>query len=584
MPSRVGPGARRREIGLAYLLLAPTVLLLAAVLGYPLGWEVWTSFTNLSPLQDHVAFVGLQNYRGQVEDPQFWLAATVTVVHAAVTTVAKLALGLGFALLLARPFRGRTLVFLAVFLPWAYPASVSVIGWYWTLSPPITTSYSVFMGTLKYAVDNALGTGAWVFLSVTLFNIWRGSSFIGVLLLAGINAVPPELFEYATLESKSAWQRFWMVTVPVPRVGRLPVAHQRLRRPRQCLDADQRADRLPGHRHPRLLARHRERGVRPRLGPLPDAGALPPRRAAVALPAVRSAGPGARVSPRGWRGRLGRQGLVLLVIVYCLFPIYFVLVQSLKTAEEDVFGNPLIVLHPTLENFEELFVSKGESRGFVGAVLHRSYPFFVWLENTIVVFTGTVVLTLGAAVAAAYALGRLRPPGFRWWRRVIFASYVIPQTILFVPLYHVVHALGLDDNLLVLVLVYPTTALPFCVWMLSAYFEHLPREIEEAALIEGASRATAFFRIILPLSRPVLVAAGIFTLGTIASDFTIASVFLLSDINQTIPAGLGTMEVALDELLAVAGINLMAIPIVLISACFARGYVRGLTAAMLEGA
>ena len=188
------------------------------MLAYPLGWEVWASFTSLSPLQDGgAAFVGLENYRRHLEDPKFWLAATVTVVHAAVTTVAKLALGLGFALLLARPFRGRALVFLAVFLPWAYPASVSVIGWYWTLSPPITTSYSVFMGTLKYAVDNALGTGAWAFLSVTLFNIWRGSSFIGVLLLAGINAVPPELFEYATIESKSPWQRFWVVTVPLLR-------------------------------------------------------------------------------------------------------------------------------------------------------------------------------------------------------------------------------------------------------------------------------------------------------------------------------------------------------------------------------
>ena len=286
----------------------------------------------------------------------------------------------------------------------------------------------------------------------------------------------------------------------------------------------------------------------------------------------------------GARPRFWHRALVGLAVVYCLFPIYFVLVQSLKTAQEDVFGYPLIVLHPTVENFEELFVPSGQPRGFVGTVLHRSYPFFVWLENTIVVFSGTVVLTLAVALAAAYALGRLRPPGYRWWRRVIFATYVIPQTILFVPLYHVVNALGLDDNLLVLVLVYPTTALPFCVWMLSAYFQHLPREIEEAALIEGAGRATAFFRILLPLSRPVLVAAAIFTLGTIASDFTIASVFLLSDINQTIPAGLGTMEVALDELLAVAGINLMAIPIVLISACFARGYVRGLTAAMVEGA
>jgi ABC-type glycerol-3-phosphate transport system permease component len=290
------------------------------------------------------------------------------------------------------------------------------------------------------------------------------------------------------------------------------------------------------------------------------------------------------MNPRPWWRTLGHRALVLVATVYCLFPIYFMLVQSLKTAHEDVFGNPLIVMNPTLENFAELFEQTGEPRGFVGRILRRSYPFFAWLENTLVVFTGSLALTLGASVAAAYALGRLRPPGFRWWRRVIFATYVIPQTILFVPLFQVVHGLGLDDNLLALVMVYPTMALPFCVWMLSAYFEHLPREVEEAALVEGATRATAFFRIILPLSRPVLVAAGIFTLGTIASDFTLASVFLLSDINKTVPAGLGTMEVALDELLAVAGINLMAIPVVLISACFARGYVRGLTAAMLEGA
>ena len=85
------------------------------------------------------------------------------------------------------------------------------------------------------------------------------------------------------------------------------------------------------------------------------------------------------------------------------------------------------------------------------------------------------------------------------------------------------------------------------------------------------------------MSRPVIVAAGIFTLGIIASDLTIASLFLLSAQNQTIPAGLGTVEVALDELAAVAGINLLAIPVILISACFARGYVRGLTAAMVEG-
>jgi multiple sugar transport system permease protein len=161
--------------------------------------------------------VGLENYWKLAGDAEFWRALVVTVVFAVVTSAVKLALGVSFALLLARPFRGRALVFLAIFLPWAYPASVSVIGWYWTLSPPIPTAYSPFMGTLKYTVDSALGGGAWAFLSVTLFNVWRGSSFIGVFLLAGLNAIPPELFDCAVLESQSAWRRFWLVTIPLLR-------------------------------------------------------------------------------------------------------------------------------------------------------------------------------------------------------------------------------------------------------------------------------------------------------------------------------------------------------------------------------
>jgi len=207
---------RQREISAAYLLLSPTVLLLLTVLAYPIGWEVWTSFTSLSPLQDGAtAFVGLQNYRQQLGTLEFWWAALVTVGYAVVTSVAKVALGLGFAVLLARPFRGRALVFLVIFLPWAYPSGVSVIGYYWMLNPPISTAYAVSLGHLKYSVDSALGGGAWAFISVILFNIWRGSSFIGVLLLAGINAIPRELFEYALLESKSAWRRFRLVTVPL---------------------------------------------------------------------------------------------------------------------------------------------------------------------------------------------------------------------------------------------------------------------------------------------------------------------------------------------------------------------------------
>ncbi len=191
---------------------------MAGALGYPLAWEVWTSFTSLSPLQaDGPAFVGLDNYREQLGDPEFWRAAVVTLrlrcgdQRGQARDRRRLRADAGAAI------PGRALVFLAIFLPWAYPASVSVIGWFWTLNPPITTSYAVFMGTLKHAVDSEFGGGAWAFFSVTLFNIWRGSSFLGVLLLAGLNAIPPELFEYALLESRSAWRRFWLVTVPLLR-------------------------------------------------------------------------------------------------------------------------------------------------------------------------------------------------------------------------------------------------------------------------------------------------------------------------------------------------------------------------------
>jgi multiple sugar transport system permease protein len=212
----VKPAGRAGDIRLAYALLSPALLLLAVVMAYPLGWEVWMSLTDLSPLKGGAAdFVGLTNYRGLLGDSGFWQAAFVTVAYAVVTSAGKLILGLGFALLLAQPFRGRALVFLAIFLPWAYPAGVSVIGWYWTLNPPIITSYAPFMGQLKAAVDSALGIGAWAFVSVILFNVWRGSSFIAVLLLAGINAIPPELFECARLESKSPWRRFRLVTIPL---------------------------------------------------------------------------------------------------------------------------------------------------------------------------------------------------------------------------------------------------------------------------------------------------------------------------------------------------------------------------------
>lgn len=202
------------------MLLLPTLLMVVGVLAYPVAWEAWTSLTDLSPeLTGAARFVGLANYVRLLTDPnfRFWPAAAATVLYVAATSAAKLALGAGLALLLQRPFRGRALVLLAAFLPWVYPASVAVIGWYWTLNPPLITSYSLLAGNAKQAVNAVLGDGAYGFLSVAIFNVWRGSAFTGVFLLAGLHAIPPDLLDYARLDCGSAWRRFWHVTVPLAR-------------------------------------------------------------------------------------------------------------------------------------------------------------------------------------------------------------------------------------------------------------------------------------------------------------------------------------------------------------------------------
>jgi multiple sugar transport system permease protein len=208
---------RRREILGAYLLLAPAVLLVMGVLAYPLGWELVVSLTNYSVRDLSTRFVGFSNYAGFLSDPAFWRATANTIGYFAITSVLKMAVGIAIALLLARPFPGRPLVFIAAFLPWAYPGGLGAIGWYWLMLPPLHSAFSGAMSDLRLFFDQLLGMGSWGFISLVVFNVWRGGSFMGIFLLAALNGIPQDLFDYADLEVKHAWRKFWMVTVPLLR-------------------------------------------------------------------------------------------------------------------------------------------------------------------------------------------------------------------------------------------------------------------------------------------------------------------------------------------------------------------------------
>ena len=210
-------GRRRHEIRLAYLLLAPAALLVFGVMAYPLGWQIWASLTDAPVGGASPHFVGIGNYTALAVDPEFWHAAAVTLIYVLITTVMKLVVGVAMGMGLARPFPGRILAFIAAFLPWAYPAGPAEVGWFWFLQPPIPASYGNFMAHWRILSDNAFGYGTWGFVSVILLNIWRGGSFVGIFLLAARNGIPDQLFEYASLEVRNAWQMFTMVTVPVLR-------------------------------------------------------------------------------------------------------------------------------------------------------------------------------------------------------------------------------------------------------------------------------------------------------------------------------------------------------------------------------
>src|SRR6516225_6976531 len=191
--------------------------------------------------------------------------------------------------------------------------------------------------------------------------------------------------------------------------------------------------------------------------------------------------------------------LVMFVFVL-LFPFYWMTTTTFKPDEElydYTHFNPFWVVHPTLQHIHKLF-------------FETSYP--SWLVNTMIVSVASTAISLVCSVCAAYAIERLRFVGARSVGLAIFLAYLVPPSILFIPLAAVIFKLGLFDTLWALILTYPTFLVPFCTWLLMGYFRTIPHELEECAMIDGASRLRAMVSIVMPLAIPGILSAGIFSL------------------------------------------------------------------------
>jgi multiple sugar transport system permease protein len=263
---------------------------------------------------------------------------------------------------------------------------------------------------------------------------------------------------------------------------------------------------------------------------------------------------------------------LFVFVVVLLFPFYWMTITALKPDAELLSreGNPFWVINPTLAHFKKL-------------LFETAYP--DWLWNTIVVSVVSTFLSIFCSVLAAYAIERLRFRGSRYVGMSIFLAYLVPPSILFIPLAAMVYKLDLFDTRLALILTYPTFLIPFCTWLLMGYFKSIPIELEECALIDGASRLQILIRIILPLAVPGLISAGIFAFTLSWNEFIYALTFISSSEVKTVPVGVVTELVEGDVYhwgSLMAGALFGSLPVAILYSFFVEYYVSGLTGAVKE--
>jgi multiple sugar transport system permease protein len=265
--------------------------------------------------------------------------------------------------------------------------------------------------------------------------------------------------------------------------------------------------------------------------------------------------------------------LPLAVFVFVLlFPFYWMGITAFKPNNELLSreGNPFWVVAPTLAHVKKL-------------LFDTSYPQWMW--NTVLVSVVSTFFSLAASVFAAYAIERLRFSGAKQVGLAIFLAYLVPPSILFIPLASVVFQLGLFDTRLALILTYPTFLIPFCTWLLMGYFRSIPYELEECALIDGATRWQILVKIVLPLAVPGLISAGIFAFTLSWNEFIYALTFVSSSEIKTLPVGVVTELVEGDVYhwgSLMAGALFGSLPVAFIYSFFVEYYVSGMTGSVKE--
>lgn len=276
---------------------------------------------------------------------------------------------------------------------------------------------------------------------------------------------------------------------------------------------------------------------------------------------------------RKWGAKGGHFGVLAAFTTFAAFPFYWMLITTFKQTRDllNTDNNPFLFNDPpTLEHVRVLF----------GETLYAQ-----WLWNTAWVGVVVVAITLVLAIPAGYALARLAGRAGEQLGIGIFLTYLVPPTLLFIPLSRVIGNLGLQDSLWSLVLVYPSFTVPFCTWLLMGFFKAIPRDLEEAAMIDGLSRFGAFVKIVIPMSVAGVLTVVIFSFTLVMQEFVYALTFITAASKFTVSVGVPTFLVRGDVYFwgsLMAGCFIASVPIAIVYNLFVDRFIAGFTAGAVK--
>jgi multiple sugar transport system permease protein len=631
-------GILGRDWKIAYFFILPMLLLMVGLIFWPFVNAIVLSTTALNFQTGEIFSVGLRNYQRLFTNSDYLLAIGNTINFTFWSLSIKFITGMIIALVLHSKMPLKNFLAAVMLLPWIVPEIVTALAWKSIYDPifgglnPILLGVGILDKPAGWLSDPQMAMG-----SVIAVNVWKGIPFFTLLLLAGLKAIDNEQLEAAQVDGANAVQRFRYVTLPglkyviivvlllsfistFNQFGLIflmtnggPGGATKLYSILAYEKAIASLQYGPGTAIALSVAplmailiallarfmRHDERGSAVAHDKKPNflqlLGRWLGKLFSLFLDIIfwpidmvfRGFEAVAKVLRRTFSGsdfeplmkpegrekvHIGLRLLVLLpIMAFVLFPFYWVIVTSFKTTPQIFERRSIFWPDPfTLEQFRSLL---------------QDTPFGTWLWNSTLVSLVSTIISVAFAALAAYALTRLKFLGAGLLTTFILITYLLPGTLIFIPLYQTLYDLGIINSYGALMVTYPTFLMPFATWVLIGYFRSIPVELEESAMIDGASRLYAFWRITLPLAAPALLSVALFAFTNAWNEFLFAFVFIQSESLRTLPIGLQSMVVGdiLPWGRLMAASLLTAIPVALLYMYAQRFLVGGLTVGAVKG-